>query len=373
MSEMTKAALRKLCKDNSLYTTPSINDKIYLHYKGFPTIQNLEEYTGLKAIWLEGNGLTKISGLENQKLLKTLYLHENLIEKIEGLENQLELDTLNLSKNYIKKIEGLSHMKKLTNLNLAHNPISSIEGISHILEISSLQTIDLQHNKLEDAEIVDIFAKLPDLRVIYLMGNPAVKKIRNYRKTIVFKCKMLKYLDDRPVFEDERRRTEAWGKVLEAGGSFEEAQDAERNEIQLIRKEKDEADERNFLAFEQLMKEGHAIRRLKEAVNSSLPQADIGQEINPFSGEEIINVPESDCLKKVRDGRWASALEEQNKSVEGNVAVLGANPAVTVENGPKPGKFFSLLSEAMEEVKNECHDVLSSEQQLQANDYDELD
>jgi dynein assembly factor 1 len=366
MTEMTKAALRKICKDNSLYTTPSINDKIYLHYKGFPIIQNLEEYTGLKAIWLEGNGLTKISGLENQKLLKTLYLHENLIEKIEGLENQFELDTLNLSKNYIKKIESLSHMKKLTNLNLAHNGIGCIESISHILEIPSLQTIDLQHNKLEDPEIVDVFAKLPDLRVLYLMGNPAVKKIRNYRKTVVFKCKMLKYLDDRPVFEDERRRTEAWGNVLEAGGSFEEAQDAERREIQLIRKEKDEADEKNFLAFEKLMKEGQAIRRLKEL---SKPEAET--ELNPFSGEEIIAVPESECLKEVREHRWGISVEEVASPIQPNVAQ--PDPNAGAGNMQKQGKFFSLLSEAMEEVKNDCHIISSSEQQLPDNDYDELD
>ena len=75
MTEITKPLLRKLCKDNGLYTTPSINDKIYLHYKGFSVIQNLEEYTGLKVLWLEGNGIGKISGLEQQTLLKTLYLH----------------------------------------------------------------------------------------------------------------------------------------------------------------------------------------------------------------------------------------------------------------------------------------------------------
>ena len=83
--EMTKEYLKKLCKEQKLYTTPSINDKLYLHYKGFSKIQNLEEYTGLKAIWLEGNGLLKIEGLESQALLRTIYLQENIIESIDGL------------------------------------------------------------------------------------------------------------------------------------------------------------------------------------------------------------------------------------------------------------------------------------------------
>lgn len=289
-------------------------------------IQNLEEYTGLKALWLEGNGLTKIQGLEAQTLLKSLFLHENLIEKIDGLDSQADLDTLNLSKNHIKKIENLSHMTKLTSLNLAHNAIKTAEAIRHVVEIPSLQTIDLQHNKIEEEEIVDVLAELPDLRVLYLMGNPAVKKIRNYRRTIVSRCKQLRYLDDRPVFDEERRRTTAWAKALEETGSLEAAQEAERNELKEIRREKDEVDERNFRAFEQLMIEGKEHRRqqqLRDAqgqdnvTSSDEESRDIAEaqdksedgeteeiEINPHSGERIIHVPESEELRKVRESRW---------------------------------------------------------------------
>lgn len=187
--EMNKATLRKLCKDNGLYTTPSINDKLYLHYKGFPRIENLNEYTGLKAIWLEGNGFTRIEGLEHQRELKSCYLHENIIECIEGLDSQTELDTLNLSKNFIRRIENLSHMTKLTTLNLAHNRLVSASDIEHIIEVPSLQTLDFQQNKLDDPEIVYLFGSMPDLRVLYLAGNPVVKKIPHYRKTIISRCK----------------------------------------------------------------------------------------------------------------------------------------------------------------------------------------
>ena len=45
---------------------------------------------------------------------------------------------------------------------------------------------------------------MPDLRVVYLMGNPVVKSIRYYRKTLIVKIPKLNYLDDRPVFEVER-------------------------------------------------------------------------------------------------------------------------------------------------------------------------
>lgn len=324
---MSKPLLRKLCKEHSLYTTPSINDKLYLHYKGFSSIQNLEEYTGLKVLWLEGNGISKITGLENQVLLKSLYLHENLIESIENLEMQKDLDNINLSKNYIKKIENLAHMTKLTSLNMAHNLLANADSIKHILQIPSLQTVDLQHNKIDDPSIVDIVAELPDLRVLYLQGNPAVKHIRNYRKTIIARCKQLKYLDDRPVFDDERRRIQVWFKVLENGGTPDEAQEAELAEVKLIRKEKDEADEQNFRAFEKLMIEGQQIRKQREMEAAALAAATSSGtggvipappevERNPFTGEEIINAPESEDLRIAREQRWSNPMPPAAPSIE---------------------------------------------------------
>ena len=49
---MNKKDLKRDCVKNGLYSTPAINDKLYLHYKGYNRIENLEEYTGLKALWL---------------------------------------------------------------------------------------------------------------------------------------------------------------------------------------------------------------------------------------------------------------------------------------------------------------------------------
>ena len=308
---MTAALLKKYCKDNGLYSTPSINDKIYLHYKGFRSIQSLEEYTGLKCIWLEGNGLARIEGLEKQTILRTLFLQENIIEKIENLEAQVELDTLNLSKNFIKKIENISHMTKLTSLNMSHNALVTASDIEHVLLLNSLQTIDLQHNKITDVNIVDIVSAVPDLRVLYLIGNPVIKNIRHYRKTLIAKCKNLKYLDDRPVFEDERRRVEAWMAAFEIDGSTDAANEAERMELVKIRKEKDDADERNFRAFEELMKQGAEIKMQRELSRTNGTEASVSapdSNINPFSGETIIDVPESESLREAREKRWNSSV-----------------------------------------------------------------
>lgn len=331
MTEMTKKVLRQLCKDNDLYVTPHVNDKLYAHYRGFNKIQNLEEYTGLRVIWLEGNGLPKIEGLDALTELRTLFLHENIIEKIEGLDKLIELDSVNLSKNFICRIENLSNLKKLTSLNLANNQLQSADDIVHILEVPSLQTLDVQHNRINDVGIVDIVAQLPDLRVLYLQGNPVVKDIKHYRKTIISRCKHLRYLDDRPVFDDERRRVNAWAAAFAEGG-FEAAQEAEREEIALIRKEKEEADERSRLAFEKLVREGQAKKKQQQEQNQENDGASVNcstsPKRNPHSGETIIPIPESEELRKLREKRLAKILEEGDSTEKSTTQVVDKSKKV---------------------------------------------
>lgn len=69
---LTKEYLRNYCKKERLYLTPELNDKLYLHFKGFAKIEGLDEYTGLRALWLAGNAISKIENLHNNKELRCL-------------------------------------------------------------------------------------------------------------------------------------------------------------------------------------------------------------------------------------------------------------------------------------------------------------
>ena len=64
VKRVTPKVLKKLVKEQQLYNTPELNDKLYLHYHGFQCIEGLDAWTGLRALWLEGNGFAKIEGLE---------------------------------------------------------------------------------------------------------------------------------------------------------------------------------------------------------------------------------------------------------------------------------------------------------------------
>ncbi|XP_064315373.1 dynein axonemal assembly factor 1 isoform X3 [Phalacrocorax carbo] len=235
---MTKKILQDICKQQKLYLTPYLNDTLYLHYKGFDRLENLEEYTGLKCLWLQCNGLTKIENLEALTELHCLYLQLNLINKIENLEPLQKLDSLNISNNYIKTIENLSCLKVLQTLQIAHNKLQTVEDIQHLQECPSISVLDLSYNNLSDPRIITILESMPNLHVLNLMGNQVIKKIANYRKTLIVRLKLLTYLDDRPVFPKDRACAEAWA----VGGLEAEKVEREKWETRERKKIQDSID-----------------------------------------------------------------------------------------------------------------------------------
>jgi dynein assembly factor 1 len=356
--ELSVEWLKSHCKEermkkNDIYSTPSLNDKLYLHYKGFRKIQALEEYIGLKVIWLEGNGLEEMGGLENQTLLRTLYLHENCIHEIKGLESLVQLDTLNLSKNFVTRIDGLGSCTQLQTLLLAHNHLTSADDVRHILKVPSLVSLDVQHNRIDDVAVLDIFSAMPNLKVLYLMGNPVVKDIKHYRKAVLAACPSLKYLDDRPVFEDERRRVTRWKAALDETGDHEKALEAERDEIRIIREEKREAEDRNFRAFDAMVRTGLEQRRAREAGSAEA-------KATTNDGERLTVLEETPALRVGRENRLVKLLDPYGTPSQGPAPAFFAAGAF---HGT-PDASLSQLQEKLAkdaELKAKIKSMLSSD------------
>jgi dynein assembly factor 1 len=109
----------------------------------------------------------------------------------------------------------------------------------------SVMVINLENNKISGESVLDeIFVKIPLVRVIDLQGNDCLRKIPSYRKNFIVKLKELRYLDDRPVFDDERRFAEAF-----AEGGLEQ----ERKERALYKKEKEEEDLKRIRDFQDMV------------------------------------------------------------------------------------------------------------------------
>ena len=219
-----------------------LNEKLFLHYKGFMKIENMHLFPDLKTLYFEGNGIVEIgNALETNTKMMSLQLHENMIRKMEGLHTLTNLRILNLSENHIYKIEGLENCVNLQSLYIARNNLGKGEtgskaAIEGLLECPSLECVELSKNQLNEPEIInEVLSKLPNLTCLYLQGNEIVSMIKSYRKTVINAIQGLKYLDDRPVFEDDRRAYTAF-----ANGGIEE----ERKERKIIRQEKIDADEK---------------------------------------------------------------------------------------------------------------------------------
>ena len=210
-NEMTKEWLKAYCMEQGYYGTPSLNDKLFLHFKGFDRIQNLEAYTGLKSLFLEGNGLEEIEGLEGCQELRCLFVQQNMIFAIPP-DLPRSISTINISNNNISKLEHLAGLTDLQTIQASHCKLKDLDGIRELSSCKALSCVDIQQNKIDGdpEEMLQLFKAMPALSVLYLQGNPIVATVRQYRKRMIAEIPSLTYLDDRPVFHLERLCAEAW-------------------------------------------------------------------------------------------------------------------------------------------------------------------
>jgi hypothetical protein len=214
-NEITPEFLRQVCKDTGGYLIPGLNENLMLQCKGLNKIQNLSAYCNIKCLWIQENAIAQIEGLDELVELRTLYLHQNCLTSIANLDNLTHLAVLNISNNWITRLE---------------------EG----------ETPD---------DCIMFWSKMPSLSVLYFHGNDGLNKIRHYRKKMINAIDTLKYLDERPIFDNEKRLALAWGR----GGHEEESQERTR-----MQEEKQQELKRDLARWKELQERGRPLKEQRE-------------------------------------------------------------------------------------------------------------
>lgn len=141
----------------------------------------------LKHLSLADNGITSISTSSLAPLANTLHsldLSSNLFAQIpDCLASLTALRALNLSNCMIDSLHSLlrNPLPAITALNLRSNRLISIAGVERLYP---LERLDLRDNRMIDPTELARLTGIPDLREIWVLGNPFTRTHSSYRVTI---------------------------------------------------------------------------------------------------------------------------------------------------------------------------------------------
>ncbi len=139
-----------------------------LHGNRIADLRPLSQLTGLVALDLSSNHITEIKPLSILIELSELDLAENYIRELSPLKTLKGLTSLNLANNDLTDatdLDPLMSLPRLTHLNLAHNQISD-RTLEAIAELTTLQFLDISHNRITDISVLKTLPHLIELKYI---------------------------------------------------------------------------------------------------------------------------------------------------------------------------------------------------------------
>ncbi|KEG09049.1 putative dynein assembly factor 1, axonemal-like [Trypanosoma grayi] len=235
---MTEEAIIQQCKMHKGYSTPELNEKLYLHHIGFTSISSLNAFNRCTVLYLNNNAIDNLEGLHPLHELRALYLGNNAIQDCLSLPMLPALQLLDISCNSIGGFEGLLNAPGLETLLASRNRIQNLKGLE---PLERLMTIDVSYNSIaQPGSILPHLFQKETLRTCVLHGNRFLESVPQYRKTLIARMPSLRFLDQLPVFPEERSCAEAFAK---GGAEAEAAQRQENN------RQEDEEKQKQFLFY----------------------------------------------------------------------------------------------------------------------------
>ena len=141
----------------------------------------------LRHLSLADNSLTSLNATGLAPLANTLQsldLSSNLFTEVpDCLATLTALRALNLANCMIESLHSLAKhpLPAIAVLNLRSNRLQSLAGIDRLF---SLERVDVRENKIIDPMELARLTGIPDIRDIFVVGNPLTKLHSNYRITI---------------------------------------------------------------------------------------------------------------------------------------------------------------------------------------------
>jgi hypothetical protein len=138
---------------------------------------HLQEFSGLRTLYLECNAISAIEGLHHMNNLCSLFLSKNLLWNLSGIESLTSLQSLDISHNKIDSLGPLACLLQLRSLNAAHNKLAGEADVSPLASCRDLEMLDLAANRLVGSATFDVITSLR-LLLLKLQGNPIVTETR---------------------------------------------------------------------------------------------------------------------------------------------------------------------------------------------------
>eukprot|EP00005_Dracoamoeba_jomungandri_P002063 CAMPEP_0174252584 /NCGR_PEP_ID=MMETSP0439-20130205/1994_1 /TAXON_ID=0 /ORGANISM="Stereomyxa ramosa, Strain Chinc5" /LENGTH=234 /DNA_ID=CAMNT_0015333141 /DNA_START=51 /DNA_END=755 /DNA_ORIENTATION=+ len=167
-------------------------------------------------------GLGEIVFLEENNHLSVVGLAIEDVPEELGAKYGAKTKRLDLSYNNIKSLTNLEKFVKLDSLVLDCNEITHDQQFPHI---STLKTLSLNDNEIEDLGpfLEHLKECFPKLTYLSLLKNPACPNYftgkdpddyKRYRLFVVHKLEQLKFLDSSAIKDEEREEAKRVGKFL---------------------------------------------------------------------------------------------------------------------------------------------------------------
>lgn len=185
---------QRIRRSGSASSQSSMSDSWYHHHNRGSTgnllamgILPASKWRFLRHLSLADNSMTSIALTSLAPLSNTLYsldLSSNLFSQVpDSLATLTALRALNLSNCMIDSLHSLTRnpLPAITALNLRANRLQSLAGIE---KLYPLERLDMRDNRLTDPMELARMTGIPDLREIWVEGNPFARTHRDYRVTI---------------------------------------------------------------------------------------------------------------------------------------------------------------------------------------------